>query len=75
VLPADRMFRDAQLAFDRVQSFLGLRMTDVPLIPRNERKGYPPIAPDTAAELAARYAPLNDDLFELLGDDFGWNSR
>ena len=74
VLPADRMFIDAQATFDRVQSFLDLRRTAVPLLPRNERKGYPPIAPNTAARLKERYAPHNVDLFELLGEDFGWDT-
>ncbi len=73
VLAADGMFKDAQGTFDRVQDFLGLPAEPVPLRARNERsEKYPPIAPTTRERLTSYYAPHNRDLFELLGQDFGW---
>jgi hypothetical protein len=72
VLPAEDMFRTPQGTFDRVQTFLGLRLQPVTLTPRNQRTGYPPIAPETKSRLEEYYRPHNARLCEMLGQDFGW---
>lgn len=72
VLPAERMFTDAQGTFETVQRFLGLPVTKLSLRPRNERRGYPPINAQTRARLVEYYAPYNRSLFDALGAEFAW---
>jgi hypothetical protein len=73
VMPAESMFRTPQAAFDRVQHFLGLPLQPVTLAPRNQREGYPPIAPATRDRLKEYYRPHNERLRALLGEDYGWD--
>ena len=72
VLPAEQMFADPQRTFETVQRFLGLPVTKLVLRPRNERRGYPPINPQTRARLAEYYEPYNRSLFDALGTQFTW---
>jgi hypothetical protein len=72
ILCAEDMFRDSDAAFERIQEFLGIPKVAVPLLPRNRRVSIPPIDPATQSCLAAYYAPYNDLLKQLIGEDFGW---
>ena len=72
VLAAEDMFRSPQEVFETVQRFLGLPVRRLTLRPRNERRGYPPIRPETKARLQEYYEPHNRALFEALGREFPW---
>jgi hypothetical protein len=72
VLPAEDLFRRPQDTFETVQRFLGLPIRQLNLKPRNERRGYPPIRPDTKARLVDYYRPHNQALFDALGRTFDW---
>ncbi len=72
VLSANDLFRQPESTFVRVESFLGLEPVDLDLPAVNVRKGNPPIRADTKQWLQDYYAPHNAELYELLGEDFGW---
>jgi Sulfotransferase domain len=72
VLPAEDLFRNPQDTFATVQRFLDLPARQLKLRPRNERRGYPPIRPDTKARLVDYYRPHNQALFHALGRTFDW---
>ncbi len=72
VLPLDALKRDAMAAFRRIEAHLDIEHHPVDLSPRNAREGNPPIPAETRERLMAYYAPYNQELRELLGEDFGW---
>jgi len=72
VLSLDSLRRDATAAFQRIEEHLGIEHRTVDLSPRNAREGNPPISSETREFLRAYYAPYNQQLTELLGEDFGW---
>lgn len=71
ILSATDLSKRPQESFDQVQQFLGISGAPVTLRSRNARK-YPPISEATKSRLAAYYEPYNQELYELLGRDFGW---
>ena len=72
VLPLEALKRDATAAFRRIEDHVGIEHHTVDLAPRNAREGNPPISPAMRERLTAYYAPYNQQLTELLGEDFGW---
>ena len=72
VLSADAVLRDPTASFGRLQAFLGLEAVEIDLKRHNVRTGYPPLDPATRERLRAHYAPYNQELYELLGEDLGW---
>jgi hypothetical protein len=72
VLAAEDLFREPQETFETVQRFLGLPVRQLTLRPRNERRGYPSINPETEARLKDYYEPYNRALFDRLDRKFDW---
>ena len=72
VLSADVVRRQPEQSFVRLEAFLGLRPSQIDLTPFNVRSGYPPLSPETRDRLREHYAPYNEELYDLLGEDFGW---
>ena len=72
VLSADVVRREPVASFKRLEAFLGLRPVEIDLTSYNVRSGYPPLAAATRDELHEHYRPHNQELYELLGEDFGW---
>lgn len=81
VFPIEQMlvirFEDMQSkpakVFSRVTAFLGLpEATDIELAPRNQRALDQPMAPATQECLRAYFAPLNEDLAQLIGTTPWW---
>ena len=72
VLSADVVRREPAASFNRLQEFLGLPAMDIDLTLFNVRSGYPPIDATTRDRLREYYAPHNQELYELLGEDLGW---
>ncbi len=72
VLSANAVLSDPVASFGRLQAFLGLRPAEIDLKRHNVRTGYPPLDPGTRERLRDHYAPYNQELYELLGEDLGW---
>jgi len=73
VLSSEQLRRETAEAYGRVLEHIGappFALDDYPPIFERE---YAPMAPATRAELERSFAPHNDRLFELLGEDLGWD--
>lgn len=72
VIEAQSFFTDPQTTMDRVFDFAGLE--SVPIADARARNAGDAreVSKDALAALADYYAPLNDDLFALLGRRFPW---
>lgn len=72
VVKSERLFEDPAAELGRVQAFL-----EVPAEPPGDpppwnQRSYPSVAPQTERRLAERFAPENERLYELIGEDLGW---
>ena len=72
VLSAETVKRQPEASFRRLEAFLGVPSVAIDLTLVNVRAGYPSIAPETRDRLRDHYTPHNEELYELLGEDFGW---
>ncbi len=72
VLSAANVLKDPAASFARLQAFLGLPPVEIDLTPYNVRSGYPPLDAAVRERLRDYYAPYNQELYELLGEDLGW---
>ena len=72
MLSAGAVLQDPAASFARLQAFLGLPPVEIDLTRYNVRSGYPALDPSTRERLRAYYAPYNEELYELLGEDLGW---
>lgn len=73
VLRADDLFRASDEVFARTQRFLGLPAWSGVKLERYNSRKQPDIDPMTKARLYEYYRPYNQALYELLGEDFGWD--
>lgn len=73
VLNAEDLFRASDATFARTQRFLGLPVWSGVKLERYNSRKQPSINPDTKARLCAYYRPYNEELYELLGEDLGWD--
>lgn len=72
VLESKRFFSDPEAAYDRTLGFLGL-----PPVHRTEFEAvnsleYPAVSADILDELYTYFEPHNARLYDLLGEDYGW---
>jgi hypothetical protein len=79
VLQSEEFLRDTAGVMARVQDFLGLpshRPAEYPRYHDSAGSGRTPArpAPETRARLLAEFAPHNERLFELLGEQWDWNA-
>jgi hypothetical protein len=72
ILKADDLFRASDEAFARTQEFLGLPAWSGVKLERYNSRKQPAIDPSTKARLCEYYRPHNEALYELLGEDLGW---
>lgn len=73
ILQSERFFRNPAEQLERVYDFLGLAQAAGPdLTPRNASNNTEAATPDIVALLRSSFAPLNDELFDLLGQRFDW---
>lgn len=72
VVDSGELFDDTAVAHRRVQEFLGVAPHTLDEYPRFNSATYGAVDLDTRARLAARYEPINEELYELIGRDFGW---
>jgi hypothetical protein len=59
--------------YGRVLEFLGLPAHSLASYPRHSARRYPPLEPSIRGRLVEVFREPNRRLFELLGDDPGWN--
>jgi hypothetical protein len=75
VLSSDELFADPELVLRRVAEFIGIdpsfRFTD--LVARNAAPNRAPVSPGVYEELERYFRPHNEQLFRMLGQDFGWS--
>ena len=72
VLRSEDFYSDPQQVFDEIVRFLGLRPYRLASVPRLNYRPARTMDPATRAELQAFYRPHNEELYELLGRDMGW---
>jgi hypothetical protein len=72
VLKSEEFFQHPEPGFERVLAFLGLQPWQLPRY-ENFRPGeYAALRPETRTRLRDFFAPHNQQLYALLGEDFGW---
>jgi hypothetical protein len=72
VVQSERLFDDTHAEMARVLDFLGVAPEPPTSLPPWNQRSYPAIPPAIEARLADRFAPDNQRLYELIGEDFGW---
>lgn len=74
-LRAEDLFADPATVYAKTLDFLGLEpYAGVRFTARNARR-YSPIEPALWDQLCERFARDNAELYELLGEDFGWEAK
>jgi len=72
VVGSEACFADPDAELRRAQGFLGLSPRSLPEYETYNATQSSGLDPGLRAELAARFAPDNARLFELLGQSFAW---
>ncbi len=73
VLRSEDVFAEPEVAFERVEAFLGLAHRPPPRFDRLNAESYAGMSEDTRARLVLRFEQPNDRLRELLGPGFRWD--
>ncbi len=73
VLASEELRHDAAAAYGRVLEHLGAPPHHLSEYPSIFERDYAPMADETRADLAAYFAPYNAQLYEIVGEDFGWS--
>ncbi len=74
IVDAAELFRDPQCVTKRIYSFLGVPPVE-PLVIEERNSGPPGVLADaTRSRLIEFFRPYNEDLYRLLGKDFGWGA-
>jgi hypothetical protein len=72
VLSSERLRADPASSYARVLEHLGARQHSLPSYPAIFEREYAPMAAATHERLVEYFAPHNERLYELLGEDLGW---
>ena len=74
VLTSDALKTQTRASMERICDFLGIPrdLDELDLTPRGVGNYAHELTPDIDAQLDEYFRPLNEDLYELLGEDFGW---
>jgi hypothetical protein len=73
IVSSERFFGSTADVYDAVLRFLDLPRVRRPDFAPSNARSYERPAPEQAARLREAYAPHNDRLFTLLGEDLGWS--
>lgn len=73
ILNSDAFYADEQAEMDRLTDFLSLRRHRLEAKPQYNQRRAAPMDSTVRDELAAFYRPHNQTLYELLGEDLGWD--
>jgi hypothetical protein len=74
-LKAEDLFAEPERTLQGVYDFLDLPSHRHDQLPRLNAAGYEPMPPDTRARLVEYFRPHNDNLYNLIGIDFGWERK
>lgn len=75
ILPSQSFYSDMSACLRRVCEFLALPAYEFPVAEKRNTNVYSKIEPETRQHLAAYYRPFNEDLYELLGESFDWDTN
>jgi hypothetical protein len=73
IMRSEDFFKNPGEVCARAHCFLGLEPFDLGAYKNANPGGYPPMNPETRQRLVEFFRPLNQRLFEMIGEDFGWN--
>lgn len=73
VLTSERLRADPSVAYARVLEHLGAEPLELPDYPPIFAREYAPMAAATRERLVTAFAPHNERLYALLGEDLGWS--
>jgi hypothetical protein len=74
ILKSEDFFHDPEAGVQRTLAFLDLPPWRPTTYKVHNPGDYDDMRPETRARLSAYFAPHNRQLFELLGEDFGWGA-
>ena len=74
VLTSERLFSDPAGELARAQEHLGLPVRDLGELPHFNRTRQAGLDADLHARLVEHFRPFNNELYELLGEDLGWEA-
>jgi len=72
---SERLFARPREQTGRVCEFLGIPPIELADAPAYGGRNYAPAPPQVEKRLRDRFAAPNERLYELVGDDFGWNRQ
>jgi hypothetical protein len=72
LLESGALNRDFSATFRRVYDFLELPHHELPEPKRSNVGSYDKMVLETRAELTRHFAPMNEELFEIVGERFNW---
>jgi hypothetical protein len=72
IVASESFYRDEQAAFDRITDFVGLRRHTLAAKPRYNYLPVPKMDPAIEAELVEFFRAPNEEVYSLVGEDFGW---
>ncbi len=72
IISSEELYRDTGRAFAGVLDFLGVESHTPAGFPVHNAAAKTSVDPAIKQELAERYQPLNEELYELIGTDLGW---
>jgi hypothetical protein len=75
ILESRRFFQNPTDELDRVLGFLGLPPQRRTEFEAHNTRAYAPVEKGLQAELYDRFAPHNERLYALLGEDYGWKMK
>ena len=74
IISSEEFFADPGRGFNEVLSFLGLAPWDLGTYPKYNARERSSMAPETRRRLQDYFAKPNQELYELMGRDFGWGT-
>lgn len=73
IMRSEDFFKDPGAVCARIHAFLGLPAWDLGVYKNANPGKYPPMNPETRQRLQEYFRPLNQRLYEMIGEDFGWD--
>ena len=72
ILQSEDLYSRTEETYHQALSFLGLPLFDLPRYRVSNRGKYDPMNDSTRQQLVDYFAPYNQQLYQYLGRDFGW---
>lgn len=73
IMRSEDFFKDPGAVCARIHQFLGLPAWDLGVYKNANPGKYPSMNPETRQRLVEFFRPLNQRLYEMVGEDFGWD--